>query len=160
MTTSQPPPSSALPGSAFIDAWSLVLRHEFHVATLDYAMLGRWIGHFPRAASSKHASPPLHRSEANGPSVGWRTTRSAWRSRPPSSRCGGFDWAGLPNIVPPLVVGFGSVLAPWLVMHPAFGAGICGRNDPPPLGRPAPEPGHPHRYGLGLYVPAVAISLV
>jgi hypothetical protein len=35
-------------GSALIDVWSLVLRRAFHVPTLDYAMLGRWIGHFPQ----------------------------------------------------------------------------------------------------------------
>lgn len=47
----------------------------------------------------------------------------------------GLDWADSPNIVPPLVVGIGSVLVPWLVMRPAFGAGIPGRQDPHPPGR-------------------------
>ena len=35
-------------GSALIDAWAFLLRRTLHVPTLDYAMLGRWIGHFPR----------------------------------------------------------------------------------------------------------------
>jgi hypothetical protein len=35
-------------GSALMDVWSLVLRRRFHVPTLDYALLGRWIGHFPQ----------------------------------------------------------------------------------------------------------------
>ena len=35
-------------GAALMDAWSLVLRRGFGVTTLDYRLLGRWIGHIPR----------------------------------------------------------------------------------------------------------------
>lgn len=35
-------------GSALIDVWAFALRRTLHAPTLDYAMLGRWIGHFPR----------------------------------------------------------------------------------------------------------------
>src|SRR5512134_3822527 len=34
-------------GSALMDAWSAALR-RFGIPTLDYRLLGRWIGHFPR----------------------------------------------------------------------------------------------------------------
>ena len=34
--------------AALMDAWSLVLRRGFGIPTLDYAMLGRWIGNVPR----------------------------------------------------------------------------------------------------------------
>lgn len=37
-------------GAALMDVWSLVLRRRFGIPTLDYALLGRWIGHFPRAS--------------------------------------------------------------------------------------------------------------
>src|SRR3954447_11746133 len=35
-------------GSAAMDAWSAVLRRRFGISTLDYRLLGRWIGHAPR----------------------------------------------------------------------------------------------------------------
>jgi hypothetical protein len=35
-------------GAALMDVWSLLLRRGFSVPTLDYELLGRWIGHFPR----------------------------------------------------------------------------------------------------------------
>lgn len=35
-------------GSAAMHAWSLLLRRGFGIPTLDYALLGRWIGHMPR----------------------------------------------------------------------------------------------------------------
>ncbi|MEO6044379.1 MAG: DUF2938 family protein, partial [Tepidiformaceae bacterium] len=34
--------------SALIDAWAFVLRRAFHVSSLDYRLLGRWIRHIPR----------------------------------------------------------------------------------------------------------------
>jgi len=34
-------------GSAAMDAWGLVLRRGFGIPTLDYALVGRWIGHEP-----------------------------------------------------------------------------------------------------------------
>jgi hypothetical protein len=31
-----------------MDVWALVSRHVFKIQGLDYALLGRWIGHFPQ----------------------------------------------------------------------------------------------------------------
>ena len=31
-----------------MDVWALLSRRAFNIRGLDYAMLGRWIGHFPR----------------------------------------------------------------------------------------------------------------
>jgi hypothetical protein len=35
-------------GAALMDVWSLALRRVWHVPTLDYALLGRWVGHLAR----------------------------------------------------------------------------------------------------------------
>ncbi|MEO8539384.1 MAG: DUF2938 family protein, partial [bacterium] len=34
-------------GSAFIDAWAFFVRRTFQVSSLDYRMLGRWLGNMP-----------------------------------------------------------------------------------------------------------------
>jgi hypothetical protein len=34
-------------GSAAMDLWALFLRRAFGVPSLDYDLLGRWIGHLP-----------------------------------------------------------------------------------------------------------------
>lgn len=34
-------------GAALMDAWALFARRRLNVQGLDYALLGRWIGHFP-----------------------------------------------------------------------------------------------------------------
>ena len=35
-------------GAALMDAWALLARRAFNIQGLDYALLGRWIGHLPR----------------------------------------------------------------------------------------------------------------
>lgn len=147
-------------GSALIDAWSFVLRRAFHVATLDYAMLGRWIGHLARGRFFHQRIASAGPIRGEGP-LGWVAHYSIgiafafvllgiW----------GLDWAREPTIVPPLVVGVGSVVAPWFVMQPALGAGIAGaKTANPRAGRLRNLSTH-FVYGVGLYVSAVGISVL
>ncbi|MGD9933045.1 MAG: DUF2938 domain-containing protein [Dehalococcoidia bacterium] len=147
-------------GSAFIDAWSLMLRHRFHVATLDYAMLGRWIGHFRqgRFFHERISAAPAVRGERP---LGWvahyaigiafaLVLLAVW----------GQQWAKSPTILPPLLVGIGSVVAPWFIMQPAFGAGIAGAKTANPLAGRLRNLGTHTVYGVGLYLSALAISLI
>jgi hypothetical protein len=147
-------------GSAFIDVWSLIMWQRFHVATLDYAMLGRWIGHFPRGrfVHTRIASATPIRGERP---LGWvahyaigvafaGVLLALW----------GDEWADSPSIAPPLIVGIGSVLAPWVVMQSAFGAGIAGAKSVHPWAGRLRNLGTHTVNGLGLYVSAGAISLL
>ena len=64
-------------GSALMDLWSAVLRRGFGIPTLDYGLLGGWIGHFPRGRF-RHVRIALSEPVAGrGPSAGSPTTRSA-----------------------------------------------------------------------------------
>jgi len=145
-------------GSALIDTWAVLLRRTLHVSTLDYALLGRWIGHFPRGRFVHQrigAAAPIRGERP----LGWLAHYSIgiafafvllvlW----------GLDWARSPTIVPPLIVGVGTILAPWLVMQPAFGAGIAGsKTQNPTAGRVRNLSTH-FVFGLGLYLSALALS--
>lgn len=113
-------------GSALIDAWALLVRRTLRVPTLDYALLGRWIGHFPRtrfihqriaAADPVRGERPLGWIAHYSISIAFAFLLLAlW----------GLDWARSPTIGPALLIGLGTVGAPWFVMQPAFGAGIAG----------------------------------
>ena len=63
----------------------------------------------------------------------------------------GLDWARQPTLAPALIVGIGSVAAPFLVMQPGMGAGIAASRTP----RPAAARFHSlvtHAiFGFGLY---------
>jgi hypothetical protein len=143
-----------------MDLWSLALRRGFAIPTLDYAMLGRWIGHMPRGRLVHDriaTAAPIPGERA----LGWvahygigiafaMVLLAAW----------GLDWARSPSIWPALIVGFGTIAAPWLVMQPAMGAGIAGSRTPNPVATRLRNLGTHAAYGLGLYVAAVALSLV
>jgi hypothetical protein len=146
--------------SALMDVWSLLLRRGFNVPTLDYAMLGRWIGHFPRGRFLHEriaAAEPI----AGERLLGWLAhyaigitfallLLAIW----------GLDWARSPTIWPPLVIGLGTIVAPWFVMQPAMGAGIAGSRSPNPRVARLRNLGTHAVYGVGLYFSALALSIL
>jgi hypothetical protein len=147
-------------GSALMDAWSLILRRRFHAPTLDYALLGRWIGHFPqgRFFHERIASADPVRGERP---LGWVAHNSIgvafaflllaiW----------GLDWARSPTIWPALLIGLGTIAAPWFVMQPAMGAGIAGSRTPDPRATRLRNIGTHAVYGVGLYLSGVALSIL
>ncbi len=147
-------------GSALMDTWGLVLRRRFQVPTLDYALLGRWIGHFSRGRLFHDriaASEPIPWERP----LGWAAHYSIgiafaflllgiW----------GLDWVRSPTIWPPLVIGMGTIVAPWFAMQPAMGAGFAGSRTPSPSATRLRNLGTHAVYALGLYVSALVLSWV
>ena len=144
-------------GSALMDVWSAALR-RFGIPTLDYRLLGRWIGHFPRGrfVHERIAGSEPVRGEA---ALGWLAhyaigvmfaflLLAIW----------GHAWLDSPTIWPALAVGIGTVVAPWFVMQPAMGAGIAGSNSPNPSATRMRNLATHAIYGVGLFLAAVATS--
>lgn len=147
-------------GAALMDVWSAVLRRCFGIATLDYRLLGRWIGHFPNGRFVHErigASAPVAGERA----LGWIAhyaigvtfafvLLAIW----------GRPWASSPSIWPALAVGLGTIVAPWFVMQPAMGAGFAGSKSPDPRATRLRNLGTHAVYGLGLYAAAVVLSVL
>lgn len=145
-------------GAALMDVWAYVLRRRFSVQTLDYALLGRWIGHMTHGQFVHEriaAAPPFWGERP----IGWFAHYAIgvafallllgiW----------GVEWARQPTLVPALAVGLGTIVAPWFVMQPAMGAGIAGSRTPRPRATRLRNVGSHAVYGLGLFVAALAIS--
>ncbi|MCB8813907.1 DUF2938 domain-containing protein, partial [Escherichia coli] len=53
-----------------MDLWALLLKRLFNAPSLDYAMVGRWIGHLPRG---RLTHPGIARSApiAGERAIGW-----------------------------------------------------------------------------------------
>lgn len=148
---------SCLVGSGatlLMDAWLFLLRRGFGVRTLDYAMLGRWLGHIPRgtwahASIAKAAPVPGERV------LGWcfhyaiGVTFAALLLA-----VEGLEWAHRPSLLPALLVGIATVAAPFLVLQPALGAGIASSKAPDPGAARLRSLATHTVYGLGLYVSA------
>lgn len=145
-------------GAVSMDAWSFVLRRGFDIPTLDYALLGRWIGHFPRGRF-RHARIAYAQPVAGERLLGWTAhyvigVTFAWLLL----ALWGLDWVRTPTIWPALVVGLGTIVAPWFVMQPAMGAGIAASRTPDPRAARLRNLGTHLVYGVGLFASAVVLS--
>ena len=147
-------------GSALMDVWSAVLRRRFGIPTLDYRLLGRWIGHIVKGRLVHDrigSSPPIPGEAA----IGWAAhyaigvsfallLLAIW----------GRPWAAAPTIGPALIVGIGTIVAPWFVMQPAMGAGVAGSRTPDPRSTRLRNLGTHTVYAIGLYVAATSLAAI
>ena len=147
-------------GSAVMDVWSAVLRRRFGIPTLDYRMLGRWIGHFPKGRFVHE------RIAAAEPVVGERVL--GWLAHYAIGvtfaflllAISGAAWLKAPTIWPALAVGIGTIVAPWFVMQPAMGVGVAAAKSPNPAATRLRNLATHTVYGLGLYGAAAALAVV
>ena len=63
----------------------------------------------------------------------------------------GLDWARQPTLGPALLVGIGTVAAPFLVMQPGMGAGVAASRTPRPAAARLQSLVTHTIFGLGLY---------
>jgi hypothetical protein len=147
-------------GSALMDIWALFSRRVLNVQGLDYAMLGRWIGHFARGHffhTRISSADPIRGERA----LGWIAHYSIgiafallllaiW----------GLGWARSPSILPPLLIGWVTILAPWFILQPGMGAGIAGSRTPNPRASRLRNLATHTVYGVGLYASALGLSLL
>lgn len=116
-----------LGATVVMDLWCWWLR-SMGVATLDYAMLGRWCGHW---LQGRWFHAPIQKSHAIGAEkpLGWvlhyltgMVFAVAW-----------LEWFGpWPGVWTALLFGVLTLVLPWLVMQPTLGAGLAASKTPRP----------------------------
>ncbi|MBB2920491.1 DUF2938 domain-containing protein [Cupriavidus alkaliphilus] len=134
-----------------MDAWAILRQRLLGVPALNYGLVGRWLGWLPRGRFRHHpiaATPPVRGEQA----IGWIAhylTGIAFAGI--LLALWGLDWTRRPTLAPALIVGLGSVAAPFLLMQPAMGAGIAASRTPRPnVARVHSLVTHAV-FGLGLY---------
>jgi len=142
--------------TVLMDIWILLLKH-WGIPTLNFMLLGRWIGHMPQgrwAHDGIAKAAPVRGELALGWFVHYLTGIGfalllAWLAGP--------NWVHAPTLLPALAFGIGTVVIPFFVMQPAMGAGIASsRTATPYLNRLRSLANHAV-FGLGLYAAALAI---
>lgn len=143
--------------TATMDIGGDVIRRITGVAPLDYALVGRWVGHM-RHGRFGHESigdaDPVPGERAIGLIAHYGVgTAFAGLLLTLSPR-----WSSRPTLGPALSVGLASTAAPFLVMQPAFGLGLAASQTPHPwLARFRSVRAHAV-YGLGLYLGGRAVA--
>lgn len=138
-----------------LDLWTLFLSVAFGVPATNYAMVGRWIGNFPRGRWA-------HASIANAPPVAGEHALG-WIAHYVIGilyagllvLLGGTAWLQAPTLLLALGVGVATVGAPFFLMQPAMGFGFASsRVSKPGAARLRSLAAHTV-FGLGLYLTAL-----
>ncbi len=139
--------------TATTDLWTLVLR-RLGRPTLDYALLGRWIGHWRTGRWRHHAirtAAPVRHERV----LGWGAHYAIGIAMAGALvAIAGSGWPWQPTLGAALGFGVGSVLLPFLVMQPAFGAGIAAARTPQPWRARLQSLATHAVFGAGLYAGA------
>jgi hypothetical protein len=137
--------------TALMDIWAAFLKLAFGASSLDYAMVGRWLGHMP-VGQFAHASVARAPAMPGERIIGWvaHYTIGILFAGMLIAACG-LDWARHPTLAPALAAGLVTVAAPWFIMQPGMGLGIAASRAPKPtLARMRSLVTH-IVFGLGLY---------
>lgn len=145
--------------TAVTDLWGIVRRPLLGIAPPNYALVGRWFAHMTHGRfrhDAIAASSPMRGEHI----IGWTAhyligiafaalLMGIW----------GPAWAQRPTIGPALLVGIGTVAAPFLLMQPGMGAGIAAARTPHPAAARLQSVITHAVFGVGLYATAWATHL-
>lgn len=152
----------SLPGTVLVgagatvpmDAWGVLRRRLFGVPPADYGLVGRWIAWMPRGRWRHQpiaATPPVRGERLLGWAAHYLTgialaalLLAIW----------GVEWICRPTLGPALLVGIGSVAAPFLLMQPGMGAGVAASRTPRPNAARINSIVTHGVFGVGLYAAA------
>jgi Protein of unknown function (DUF2938) len=146
--------------TAIIDLWGLLLK-QFGIPSLNFAFLGRWIGHhFGRRW--KHESIAKASPIRGEMWIGWLAHYSIGVTFAALLLgVNGSGWARNPTLLPALVIGIITLAAPLFILQPALGAGIASSKTSKPVFNSIKSLITHIVFGIGLYLAAlVAAGLI
>ena len=146
-----------LGATVVLDAWLAVIS-RLGVRTLRWALVGRWVGHWPQG-QFMHAAigdvAPVAGETLLGVAVHY-ATGLAFASG--LVLIAGVDWLRAPTLLPAFGVGLATVLFPLLVMQPALGYGLASSRTPTPLRNVLRSLANHAVFGVGLYLSARLVA--
>jgi Protein of unknown function (DUF2938) len=140
-----------------MDLWNLFLKRAFNIPSLNYCLLGRWIGHIP-SGTLRHASIAAAPTKAHECTLGWIAHYSIGTVLAIgfilSSRG---DWLARPTLLPALVFGIATVLFPFFVLQPSLGLGVASSKTRNPARARLKSLATHTVFGIGLYLSALIL---
>jgi len=140
-----------------IDGWAAMLK-RFGVPSLNFALLGRWVGHLPQGRwrhESIARSAPIRGERW----LGWGAHYAIGISFAALLLATvGLRWAQSPTLPPALLIGVVTVGAPLFILQPALGAGIASSKTSAPVFNTAKSLVTHTVFGVGLFLAARATA--
>ncbi len=142
-----------------LDFWNYLLS-LFDIKSLDYRFIGRWIGNFIHGKfyhTNIMITPPVQ----NELFIGWTAHYLIGISFSfVLILVFGNEWLEKPLLVPAILIGLATVIAPLFIMQPALGFGIASSNLPNPIVRVIKSTITHLVYGTGLYLSALLVNKI
>jgi hypothetical protein len=143
--------------TAILDIWLMALN-RLHVPTLNFAFIGRWVGHLARGTFAHRAIAKALPISAELP-LGWATHYAVGIIFAGLLvAIEGLEWTRRPTLLPALAVGVGTAVIPLFVMQPAMGAGFAGSRTPSPLKNCVRSLANHTVFGAGLFLAATLVN--
>ena len=142
-----------------MDLWNLFLERAFGVPSLNYCLLGRWVGHMPSGVF-RHASIAASPPKPHECAVGWiaHYTIGVTLALVFVVVFAPAGWPARPTLLPALLYGLATLAFPLFVMQPSLGLGIASSRAPRPARARLKSLGTHFVFGLGLYLSALLVS--
>lgn len=146
--------------TAVMDLWGGARKLLFGITPPNYALVGRWIAHMTHG-QFRHDSIAASTPVGGERIIGW-TAHYLIGFAFAALLIGiwGHAWVQQPTIGPALLVGVGTVAAPFLLMQPGMGSGIAASRTPRPGSARLQSLITHGVFGFGLYVAGQAVHLI
>jgi hypothetical protein len=147
-----------LGGTIVLDLWALFLARAFGVPATNWPMVGRWIGNMPRGQfvhDSMAKADPVQGEAAIGwiahylIGAGYGLLLLAFWGR---------GWIAQPTPLPPLILSWLLLVAPYFLMMPGMGLGIAGARTPKPNVTRLKSLVSHSVFGIGMYGSALLLA--
>lgn len=143
-----------------MDLWAVILKHVFNIPSLNWGMVGRWLGHIPKGRF-------VHENIAQSAQV-TAERLIGWLAHYLIGIVFGIvfiiiigkPWFLEPSLLPALLFGVVTVIFPFFIMQPGMGAGIAASKTPNPNQARLRSVITHSVFGLGLYVSALLLSML
>ncbi|MBI6549076.1 DUF2938 domain-containing protein [Xenorhabdus sp. VLS] len=142
-----------------MDLWAVFMKRCFGIPSLNYSMVGRWLGHIPKGKFI-HTSILQAEPVKGETGMGWfaHYLIGIIFAGLLLLICG-LDWAKQPTFLPALITGIVTLIAPFFIMMPGMGMGIAASKTPAPnTARLRSLMAH-ISYGVGLYLAVLLFTL-
>lgn len=146
--------------TAVMDVWAVALKRYWCIPSLNFAMVGRWLGHLPRGTFT-HVNIAQAAPVRDEAVLGWTFHYAVGvLFAAVLLALVGQEWVQGPTFAPALLAGLVSVAAPFCILQPGMGAGLAASKTPHPAAARLRSLMAHAAFGIGLYLAALLWSTV